>query len=742
MNFATYFGGSRVDRVNAITVDNQGNVYLAGTTNSSDIPVTPNSYHPQFIGARFVSGTYMGQPLYDYAYDVFVTKLDAKGSLLWSTYAGGTGSDIALGIAVASSGNVYVSGSTSSADFPITSNGAWQTPSSGFLLELDATGARLLYSTYLPEAGVLAVNSAGDLYLAGSTSSAQFPVLNAVQPQLGRGDCSNSFQKAVCSDSFVMRWRTSDMKLLVSTFFGGSGPDSAAAIALDSSGNVYLAGTTASMDFPLKQPIQSTVGEGTCQSVSGQAFTRCPDAFVLKLSGDLQTVIYSTRLGGNSADSAAGIAVDPQGNIIITGTTTSLDFPTVNALQNHLAPGLCHPLNSIGTAPCSNAFVAKLNAEGTALAYSTYIGGNGGDSGNAVVVDEQGTVYIGGSTYSSNYPVTANALKHCNSRYQFAGGGGFLTGISGEGRLVFSTFFSGDLSDNVGALAAAGRQVYLAGTTASGDLPVTSGAIQSKYGGGGDGFVAVIDFGQTYTGPPRIDSDCVVNGASFQYNRVSPGEIVSIFGTGLGPETGVGAVLDAEGSISKSLGGVTVTFDGTPAPLLWVQNAQLNVIVPFGVAGQTTTDIVVTYERGASKAFQIGVAETSSGILTLDSSGGGQALAFTQDGSLNGPSNPAARGSALTFWLAGGGPLSQRFSDGQITPLIPDSLTHTPIIFFREAQAQLQYAGQAPGLVAGVIQVNVTVPAQAPTGPAIPLYLTLGSNIWSQEYPAVTVAVE
>jgi len=741
LSFATYLGGSRDDSVSAIAVDSNQNVYVAGTTNSADFPVTPGSYHPDFVGGQVFCGTYMGQPIYCWNTDLFVAKVSPKGALLWSTYVGGTGADSARSIAVDAAGNVYVSGATNSSDFPVTANAFRKTPGGAFLLELDAAGSRLLYSTYLPDSGSLAMGNAGDLYLAGATASADFPVLNAIQPQFGKGDCSNAFQVLACNDAFVMRWRTSDMTLLGSTYFGGSGADSAAGIGVDQSGNVFLAGSTSSSDFPLKNAVQNKPGGGVCITASGQANTACSDAFVVKLSADLQTLLYSTLLGGNGADSASGIAVDAQGNANVAGTTASADFPTANALQPNATPAVCRsPLDN--AMPCGSAFAARLDPQG-ALVYSTYLGPTGGGAALAIATDPTGSAYIAGAAQASDYPITPNAVQHCNARNQFISGGtGFLTILGADGRMVYSTFLGGTAADQVWAVAVRGEQVYLGGISDSPDFPVTAGAAQSQFrGGNGDGFAAAMDFSSSYAGGPRIDPACVQNGAAFQTEALSPGEIVSIFGTGLGPAIGEGAQLDSQGMVAKALSGVSVTFDGVDAPLLWAQDDQVNAIVPFSLSGKSATQVALTYQGVTSPAVRMPVAASAPGVFTLNSSGGGQIVALNQDGSLNGSSNPAARGSVITLWLTGGGLLSQSYADGQIASTSgTNHLIATPQVYLETAQASVEYAGQAPGMVAGAIQMNVVVPVGAPTGSAVGLYLTLG-GLFSQEHPAVTVAV-
>ena len=757
LTYATYLAGSRDNSITGIALDGGGNIYVTGSTNSGDFPTTPGSYHPQYIGGEgtYTEGTPPNQiTITNYFRDIFVTKLDSSGTrMIYSTYVGGTGDDDASGITVDSAGNVYVSGQTDSTDFPVTSDALQKNNKGGYfgsdavLVKLDPRGAKLLYSTYIGGseddfASTLALSGSGDLYLAGGTQSADFPILNGLQPQFGGGDCSDAFDKLPCDDAFVMRWRSADMTLLYSTFLGGSGDDFANAIALDSAGNVYIAGSTASPNFPLVNPIQSKLGGGTCQHVTGQLQTACSDAFIAKISADGSTLLYSTLLGGNGADAATAIAVDVSGSAVVAGATVSADFPTVNAFQAQAGGGVCYPIYLLGgPAPCGDAFVAKLSPQGNSLVFSTYLGGGGDDAATAMVMDSAGNIYVGGATDSrGGFPVTPGALHYCNS----SGGTSFLTELTPDGSLAYSSFFL-DASDieSIATIATNGPgRLYLGGQTGSGDLPVTTDSLQqhlapTSFGG----FLAEIDLTLSPPSTPAVDPTCVVNAAGYfsldatgsQSGVVAPGEIVSIFGSGIGPAHAVDAHFDAAGHITTSLADTTVTFDGRPAPLLYVQANQINTIVPFEAAGTST--LQVAYRGVPSNAVTLHVAGAAPGIFTMKSLGSGQAAALNHDGTLNSPSNPAAKGSVISIWATGLGLLDVPYLDGQIVMQPVGKLVVPAHVYIDGEEAALQYIGQAPGLVAGAIQINAVIPADAPSGDAVRIYI---DNL----YQNVTIAIQ
>ncbi len=470
LSYATYLGGSVQDGGAAIAVDALGNAYVTGMTLSADFPtVNP-------IQATCNGGTGCAN-----SGDVFVTKVNADGSaLVYSTFLGGSGEDAGQGIAVDSSGNVYVAGWTESTDFPtmnaIQTTNAALTGETGFVAKLNADGSALLYSTYLGGTfqtacfGV-AVDSSGSAYVTGTTSGAGFPIT------------PGAFQTA--GAAFVAKLTSDGSTLAYSTLIGGAtGVDQGRSIAVDSSGNAYITGITQSdgqsADFPTVNPIQAS--NNSCDNGA------CGTAFVSKLSSDGSSLIFSTYLGGSSSDTGQGITVDSSGNAYVTGGTTSTDFPTVNPFQATCES--CSPSSP-------NAFVAKLNAAGSALVYSTYLGGDEGSGGNAIAVDSSGNAYVTG-TASDGFPI-ANALQDtCRPVNGCLYGGGvgnaFVAEFNATGSaLVYSTYLGGGLTYGNGIAVDSNGNVYLTGQT-RGNLPVVN-AFQPlpKDSGYGTAFVAKIN---------------------------------------------------------------------------------------------------------------------------------------------------------------------------------------------------------------------------------------------------------
>jgi hypothetical protein len=386
----------------------------------------------------------------------------------YSTFLGGSIFDIAWAIAVDAEGNAYLAGYTASTNFPTVNPYQPSTAGQGdaFVAKFDPHG-RPVYVTYLggdylDYAKDIAVDANGNAYVVGATGSADFPTKNAFQPSYAGG-----------WDGFVTKLNATGSTLVYSTYLGGTEVENLEAIAVDGAGNAYVSGNTQSTDFPTHLPFQPTL--------QGSA-----DAFVTKLSADGAALAYSTYLGGSfGSETGMSIAVDRAGNAIVTGDTTSGDFPTANAFQPQCAPG---------AAGCWDVFVTKFNAAGTALVYSTYLGGNDQeyiDVGFGIAVDAVGTAYVTGMTGSPNFP-----MLH---PYQDVYGGqvdAFVARFSSGGSLLSSTFLGGNNSD-VGYGIAVDRRlpsvplrgVHVSGLTLSENFPVVD-PIQATLGGFEDGFVA------------------------------------------------------------------------------------------------------------------------------------------------------------------------------------------------------------------------------------------------------------
>jgi hypothetical protein len=464
LSYSTYLGGTAEDDAYAIAIDGSGDAYVTGQTKSTDFPTK---------GA--LSLVNKG------GFDVFVSKIAADGSsLVYSTYIGGSLDDSGNAIAVDGSGNAFVAGGTNSSDFPAP--GGYQTASGGaldgFVLELASSGGSLIFGTYLGGTGNdvangVAVDTTG-VYVVGSTGSNNFPLQGAFQ---------SAFSGT--SNGFVTKLNPSGSSLAYSTYLGGSN-DFAAAVAVNS-GNAYVTGATSNKAFPTTSPVfQPTCGsDGNCNG-------GLQDAFVTVFNSSGAQLVYSTFLGGEGNDQGLGIAVDSSGDAYVTGLTqSSLHFPLKSALQGTFGGGL------------QDAFVAELNPNGTALVYSTFLGGSQNDAGNSIAVDGSKNAYVTGQTTSTNFPM-ASATQGTPGGLADA----FVTEISASGSLVFSTYLGGELNDNtnasnplnpVGAVAvdSAGSNIYVAGNTASTHFPTITGSLQTTLVGGTDAFVAKYSTGSS-----------------------------------------------------------------------------------------------------------------------------------------------------------------------------------------------------------------------------------------------------
>lgn len=384
--YSTFIGGNDADVGIDITVDSAGSAYVTGSTSSAAFPTTPGAFDTEHNGT-------LGN-------DVFITKLNADGSgLVYSTFLGGVNHDLGIGIAVDPAGNAFVTGRTGSLNFPqvLGIYGFFGPFFNGFVTKINAAGSGLIYSTFFGgtgneftngqdgEIGGIAIDSAGNAYVTGSTSSSDFPTTaGAFDNTFGGGE-----------EIFVLKLGFNGTALSVpyATFIGGSGHDYASGIVVDSSGNAYITGTTHT-PFAPPAPFPTTAGAFDT-TLNG---TR--DGFVSKLNPAGSTLVYSTLIGGSGNDASLGIALDSTNNALITGHTLSSDFPST--------AGAYDPTYNGG----EDVFVTKVDKSGSALVASTFIGGGGGEIAKSIAVDSSDGVIITGIASSSTvYPTTPGVLQ-------------------------------------------------------------------------------------------------------------------------------------------------------------------------------------------------------------------------------------------------------------------------------------------------------------------------------------------
>lgn len=451
--------GSRSEYAAGIAVDAGGNAYVTGGTLSTDFPTTFGGFQTTFAGYDGLNE--IG--------DGYITKIDSTGTtLIYSTYLGGSSGDEATGIAVDADGNAHVVGFTNSFNFPTTA-GALQNPRDGgrpgsaFFAKLSSDGSALLYSTYLggtryDHATGVTLDAAGNTYVTGFTFSEDFPVTaEAVQP-IFAGPVNDS------GDAFVTKFSAADT-LVYSTYLGGSAADCGYGIAADSGGSAYVTGQTDSVNFPV-----------TAGAFQAQRPSDASNVFVAKLDASGSTLVYSTYLGGNSPSTGTAIAVDADGNGYVAGSTSASDFPTTTAAFQTTPSG------------AGDAFVAKLNASGSALIYSTLLGGTSLDIASGISVDPEGYAHVTGATWSTNFPVTPDAFQSA------LGGGGdaFVTNLNPTGSaLTYSTYLGGTGTDRgIGIATNSFGDALIVGSTDSPDFPTTHAFGTSS--GGFDAFIVKI----------------------------------------------------------------------------------------------------------------------------------------------------------------------------------------------------------------------------------------------------------
>jgi Beta-propeller repeat len=375
--YSTYIGGSSDDSGNALSIDAAGNVYVAGGTDSTNFPVTSNAAQSAYGGGMN---------------DAFVIKIDPTGSnLLYATYIGGSDEEIANGLAVDSTGNMYVGGETKSTNFTVVQplQGTNKGGSDGFIAQVDGTTGSFKFLDYLGGTGAdtitgVALDGSNNVYVAGITTSTDFPVHGSspYQTQCGsNGQCDASGGNAQ-DDSFITAIKSDKSQYIYSTYFGGNGGDDAETIVVDNQGDAYITGLTSSNDLKIANAYQTKINGSASNNV-----------FVAEMNPSGSATPYVTYLGGSAADVAFGLALDSNARIYLTGQTTSPDFPTKNPTQNVFGGA-------------TDAFVTLLDpskANGSQLIFSTFLGGPGNEDSQLadIAIDSSDNIYVTGDTASS-----------------------------------------------------------------------------------------------------------------------------------------------------------------------------------------------------------------------------------------------------------------------------------------------------------------------------------------------------
>ena len=673
---ASLFGGTFGDAAAAVAVGDDGTIYIAGETGSPDLPLSDALDGVAADTEGFIAG---------------FTPDGAE--LVFATFFGGAATDRIGGLAIDGSGHIYVAGRTASADFPLVNpmqstfvpgNCPIVGPIFGippppapcthaFAAKLSPNAAAILYSTYLggshaEEAFAIAVDAAGAAYVAGETFSADFPVSpGAADATYTESGCGNEFQSRRCEEGFVVKLSPAGNTAAYSTLLGGRRLDEINDIAIDDAGRAYVTGTTGSEDYPLVNAFQSVRQTHQC----AQNFSQCFEAFVARINASGTSFEYSTYLSGGGRDWGLSIAVGPDGSAFVSGTTESHSFPVANAWQPALKPlppssGTC--LSGMVNPPaCPDAFLTRLTPDGSALMFSTFLGGTSIDDANAVALDAFGNLYVTGTTGSFDFP-TVHA-------YQRGHGGGtndaFVAMFTADGAILgYSSFIGGAGNDSGRAIAIdAAGQAFVAGLARAG-FPTSKGAFQTAEGGEFDAFLAKVapawasgvtvrDAGNDVSGPTAGD----VYGT-----RTSLGMPFQIAADGFGNRFIADATnnriykVGPNNRIVPVAGNGTAGFSGDLGPPL---EASLNA--PAGIAVDTAGNLYIA-DSGNHRVRMIDVAQNV--IFTIAGTGApgfGGDFGQSPDAMLAFPLGVAVSGDRIYIADTYNHRIRQITSDGVIT---------------------------------------------------------------------------
>ena len=733
--WSTYLGGAQSDVVRGLAIDSAGNVYVTGRTDSTDFVNTNRENLPPRGGG-----------------DAFVTKLNAAGSAVeYSLLLGGFALDQGNGIAVDGAGAAYVVGESRSDNFP-TTEGALQVTRRGasdaFLAKIRADGSGLVYSTYFggeaQETGnAVAVDTMGNAFITGQTYSAEMPVT------------FNAYQRAAAltPDAFVAKISPQGSNIFYSTYLGGDGDDIGLSIAVNRIGEAYVAGQTNSVNFPFRN-------DGPLLSVPlAGGF----DGFLTKLNFGGSLVAFSTHVGGTGTDSLNGIALDNAGRIWGAGSTDSTNLPTtpgvLAAKLNGASDGfvvryaeitvrIAPTTASLGAGESQQFLAEVTNTSNTAVRWSIF---------PALGTISTTGLYTAPASFSGTQTVTVSAISAADGtkisessitliqRVQVAVSPVSVTLTANQTQQFTATVqgspnmaVTWSITPQTGTLSSTGLYTAPGVIIAPSTVTLRAASVVDSQRVA----TATISL-QPPTGPPapEISIAGVTNAASFRsatdQGGVSPGQLVTFFGKDMGPVQLAGARFDGAGLVASSVAGTRVLFDDVPAPIIYTSAGQLSVVVPYSVEGKATTQVQVEFEGRRSNPIALPVNLAAPAIFTADSSGRGQGAILNQNGTLNNIRNQADKGSVVVLYLTGEGATTPTGVDGRPSgagaprPKLPVNVSIGGV------DALVEYAAGAPGLVAGVMQINVRVPLSVQGG-ELPVVVSVGSAVSRSN---VTVAV-
>ncbi len=648
-----------------------------------------------------------------------------------------------LAVAVDAQGSIYLAGNTTGADLATTA-GVFQpavapggctastgTCTHGFVAKVSPSGDRVMWATYLTGVGPdsvtgIAVAADGNIYVAGTTTSAT----------LVTGGNPSGVQRL-----FVAKLSSDGKSVLAGSYFGGSGSDSVSKLVVDSGGSVFLAGTTASADFPTTPgAYQRTLGAGAAPPTPNIICVGDTDQFLAKFDATLKTVLFSTLIGTPGAEQTWDFAIGPDGSLYIAGAR--------GPLRN---------------SSCTAGLLTRLNPQGSAAVYSVWFTGS---PVYALAVDSAGAVYLA----SDNRVFGVSAPEATISKIDSQGNTVATARINGW--ITSLTAVSGD----IGILGAS----YPGSLTPTADGPrpcfppvhyetesvpyvarLNAGTLAPTYTGyltasrawlaapdrvvAANPYSTLLPYAVLPAGPPAAGTvTCIADAADFKSRAVAPGEIISLFGRQIGPAEPALAQPDAQGIIGPDLAGVRVLANGASAPLLFASPGQINLVLPFGLTGDKA-HLELYRDNRLMAEFDVLLVPQHWGAFAAGTPISGPLAALNQNGTVNSDSNPALPGSIVSIFVTGLGVMTPQLPDGAAPPLAANTPVMPTYVYVNEQRAEVLYVGNAPTLVQGVVQINLRVPnpipASADSHPPGLVYVALSAESYIGPYAGGTVAV-